>query len=53
MKPSISFREDFMLSGFIYELYIPKEYLIKTKRPRLRVTYWLLKLLWKYLREDE
>ena len=46
-KPIIEKFEDIEFGLTVYELSIPKHYMVTAKHPRWTIFWWLVKLAWK------
>jgi hypothetical protein len=46
-EPTISRDEDFATGASIYRLRIPASWLVCARWPRITLSWWLLKLVWR------
>ena len=50
IEPEISMHEDVSQMVTVYMIKIPRVWLVKTKHPKLRISWWILKMIWKIRR---
>ena len=51
-KPTIETMEDYACLEYCYTLRVPFIYIRETRHYKIKLVYWMLKLLWKELRRQ-
>jgi len=52
MKPIVEHYRDILSDEIVYQIKIPRLYLVQAKYPRLSIIWWLIKTTWHVRKEQ-